>query len=706
MGRRGALAVLGLYAVIPAIASAQAVGVARPCLSTTASPDTARSRAVTSEDLAALTDIGDPSPGFERGGLSLSPDGRYLAVPLRRANPETNRYCLGILRLDLRGIDPPLLLDSSSDLIRADLDFLGTLLGQDYPALIRPKWSPDGLWVAFEKSVAGKIMLWRARTDGSGAQPISGTEGLLRDYRWLTNDSILAVSRKSVADAERAINAEARSGYHYDERFLPAQSDRPYPLTPGSNLYQVITISSGVIRPASERERHGLAEPRPKGALQLVRGAAGETAWTSPAVTEQYAAETELHIAFRGRRPVRCGPAHCGRVEGLWWIPGRDRLVFVRREGWANSRQGVYRWDRGQPEPKRVLLTDDLLLDCQPGAEALVCAHEASLQPRRIVRVSLRDGALRPLYDPNPGFSKFLLGRVERLHWRNANGFEVYGDLVYPVGYEKGRAYPTLVTTYTSRGFLRGATGDEYPIQVFANRGYAVLSFARPIDVGAGVAGVPDIGAQRRVAQRDWADRRSVQSAIETGLQLLDVRGVADRSKIGITGLSDGSATVQFALLNSKLFAAAAVSHCCVDAHPAMADSGLRTADHFRENGLPGLDDPQVAIWSPMSLALGVDRVTAPLLIQAGSDEFRGALSTVTTLREHHKPVEMFVFPGEGHIKLQPAHRLAVYRRNVAWFDFWLMGREDPDLVGGEELRRWAALRAAASVSGRAVARP
>jgi len=82
------------------------------------------------------------------------------------------------------------------------------------------------------------------------------------------------------------------------------------------------------------------------------------------------------------------------------------------------------------------------------------------------------------LFDPNPEFATLRLGHVERLHWRNALGVETIGDLVFPVGYRPGRAYPMIVVQYETRGFLRGGTDDEYPIQAFANRGYAVLSFS------------------------------------------------------------------------------------------------------------------------------------------------------------------------------------------------------------------------------------
>src|SRR3546814_21084172 len=59
-------------------------------------------------------------------------------------------------------------------------------------------------------------------------------------------------------------------------------------------------------------------------------------------------------------------------------------------------------------------------------------------------------------------------------------GTETFGDLVYPVNYDRRKKYPLIVVQYISRGFLSGGVGDEFTIKVFANRGYAVLSIQRP----------------------------------------------------------------------------------------------------------------------------------------------------------------------------------------------------------------------------------
>jgi hypothetical protein len=70
-----------------------------------------------------------------------------------------------------------------------------------------------------------------------------------------------------------------------------------------------------------------------------------------------------------------------------------------------------------------------------------------------------------------------------------------------------------------------------------------------------------------------------------------------------------------------------------------------------------------------------------------------GALESLTGLREKGRAVDLYVFPHEHHVKLQPAHRLAVYQRNLDWFNFWVRGLKPesaPDHV--EEFNRWSAM--------------
>ena len=695
-GPRAAIAAFACGLLVPAAAMAQAAGGACPNLTARPEPVADRNRVLQPEDLITLTDIGDPDSSFGSAGLSISPDASFVAFPIRRAQLPGNGYCLGIVLLDLTGSQPPRLLDTSTEMVLQSIDVRGTLQPPSYPVTVRPKWSPDGKWIAFLKRVRGKTVLWRVAIDGSQGGPVAGASGEIEDFQWLSDSELSIISPAQQRDADRNGQDEETTGFRYDERFLPVLTDRPLPTASGGRSKRIVRVGPG---------ETGIADPgasarpepvRPAGALRVALGPDGALAWTSRANPDRYASETVLTVRSGLQDPLFCGSALCGGIEGLWWMPDGKRLIFVRREGWAKSRQGLYVWHRGAKAPVRLLVTDDLLLDCQPAANALICGHEAALQPRSIVRIDLRRATMQTLYDPNPGFSRYPLGRVERLHWTNANGLETYGDLVYPVGFTPGTRYPTIVTTYKSRGFLRGATGDEYPIQLFANHGYAVLSFARPADIGVDTAGIRDHLAAERAAALGWADRRSVQSSIEEGLRLLDRKGVVDRGRAGITGLSDGATTVQFALLNSHLFAAASLSSCCWAPDAVAGVFGLGTADYFRSVGYPAPGDPMRDFWAPMSLIQNARTLRTPLLMQLASTEFRAALSSFTALRAQHQPTALYIFSDEGHVKLQPLHRLAAYKRNLAWFDFWLKGQRDAALVPEGDLEYWDSLRASA----------
>lgn len=659
----------------------------------TASVPPNRHGSLTSEDLIELTDIGDPATFAGSPGLSLSPDGRLLAFAVRKAVLETNGYCTGIAVLDLTKRGVPLLLDMGHELALQASNVQGTAQPGAYPLLIRPKWSPSGHWLAFFKQTGGTLQLWRAAPDGSMAVPIVANAGDLEEFTWLSDQELRVSRRSGRTEAEHAIATEEASGYWYDARFLPLVSDRPFPAAVSGHDVQIIPVTSGQRRETATPD-HAPSEPiGPAGAVRFARSTQGDLAWTSRLEPARYAGATTLTVQFAGGKPMACAAAVCGGIESLGWTKAQD-LVFVRRQGWAGSRTGVYVWHRTAKAPTALLLTDDLLLDCQAGQTAVICAHEDARHPRSIVSIALKDGALRTLFDPNPWYGRLPVPRIERLYWRNANGLETYGDLVFPSGFKAGTRYPTIVTTYQSRGFLRGATGDEYPIPLFAARGYAVLSFARPVDVGIDVAGVADHLAAQRVAAHDWADRRSVQSSIETGLRLLDRRGMLDRARVGITGLSDGATTVQFALLNSRMFAAASLSSCCAEPDSLLAAVGPGTSALFRSIGYPG--DPMAPFWKPMSFVRNAQVMRTPLLMQLASSEFRAALSSFSELQAHRQPTALYVFSDEGHVKLHPVHRLAIYQRNLAWFDFWLKGQRDDSLVRPGDLERWDALRSSA----------
>jgi len=74
---------------------------------------------------------------------------------------------------------------------------------------------------------------------------------------------------------------------------------------------------------------------------------------------------------------------------------------------------------------------------------------------------------------------------------------------------------------------------------------------------------------------------------------------------------------------------------------------------------------------------LRVKTVTTPTLIQHGENDLRVPISQgyelYTALKRRHVPVTMVVYPRQGHGVGEPRLQLDVMRRNLEWFERWVM---------------------------------
>jgi len=690
--RPGLIAVAAAVASTPALASAAAPGCDGILPPQQVAPGM---RPLTPEDLVRLRDIGPPdAESFAAPLFSLSPDGRRAAFQIRRADPERNQYCLAMVVLDLAPGARPTVVDQGGDLLLLKVDAAGTAdFPTGIPDVVTPRWSPDGRWIAFLKRTGGTTQVWRAAADGSGSARLTNAPDDVVDFRiGADGKSLLYATRPALRREREAIEREGLSGYHYDDRWAPVDGNHPFPAPPIGREVERLDLATGDVGPASPGEAAALS-----GAGTLI--AAGSTPpgpgdgspWISATDLTGGAAPGSLEVRLPGGRIAACKQARCDGATHPWRT-NSGHVRFFRREGWAKASSAIYEWDPASGSVRRLYLTDDLFAGCAPRGDQLVCLREGSLEPRRLELLDPATGERRLLFDPNPEFSHLTLGRVRRLHWRNAFGLEAIGDLVLPVGYRPGQRYPMVVVQYQTRGFLRGGTGDDYPIQAFANRGYAVLSVQRPEAIAI-ARGARSFHEGDRINLAGFADDRSVFSSVETGVRRAIASGIADPRHIGITGLSNGSTTVVWALLHSSLFSAAAMSSCCFDTTLAMR-VGPASAREYREDGYPGLLERNSSFWKDLSLSTNARRIRTPILLQLADYEYWNALESYTALREARVPVDMFVFPGEHHNKSQPAHRLAVYRRALDWFDYWLRGLRSASPDRKAELAHWDRLRA------------
>lgn len=646
------------------------------------------------EDVATIRDMGP----FEAAApiFSISPDRQTVAVQIRQADPLENTYCQAMLVIPLAG-GTPVIVDRGGELIRSLVVGVADLtVPSGIPEVITPRWSANGRWFAFLKRVGGRTQVWAAAADGSGSHPLttSGSD-VVNFYLVKGGDAVAFSTRPQIRNIEREHALEGRKGYHFDDRFIPIASSSPQLPTPLTETWVEVDIRTG--------EKTAISAPSNSGATDLTYGPKNSdfrpksdgraAAWVAAVGANFAPSQTTVNYITASGAVFTCAHPLCSQARAPAWLasPGSD-VIYLRREGWAKSSTGVYRWKPGTVRPRRVLLTNDYIVDCKPIRESLLCLSESAVQPRRLVLFDLRTGRSATVFDPNPEWRHFTIGAVRRLNVRNDAGLDSAADFVYPNGYEKGHAYPTVVVQYVSRGLLRGGVGDEYPILALAAHGYAVLSVNRPPHLGLLAGGNNMVEAERTNLQ-DWANRKSILSSIETPLRQLIAEGIVDPRRIGITGLSDGSTTVQFALVHSSMFAAAIMSGCCWERDQG-ALLGPQIDRIFSLVGYPNLLQPAPEFWSQISLVDNAKRISTPVLIQAADSEYLSALAAYTALRQAGRPADMFVFPGEHHNKWQPSHRLAIYRRSIKWFDFWLKDRAaeqdkpDPEITHWRDLER------------------
>jgi dipeptidyl aminopeptidase/acylaminoacyl peptidase len=685
-------------------------------------------RRITSKDLVLLRDIDN---------FTLSPDGRYVAFPLRQAVLETNSYRTAWFVAPTTRSGPPVNVGDGGDpqlLTYAN----GSTSGEfsQSPA----QWSPDAQWIAYLVQKDSSSQLWRSRHDGTEREQLTHNAANVRGFAWESHGTkiyliVEAQTREELRDADKR---EAEQGYLLDGRFFPAaRQDKPiyrqtHPMSIGTKLGRKVEWSSEVQLWVYDVESHveRKADPaenddywrlikgddlhykRVADSLQLTNPALVAfspmqqfVAWLDVARADDRAALPDLRVYAATARsdatPIECKAAACaGRIQALWWSEGSQEVVFDRGEGINRLSHGLYAWSIASNRVRQVLRTDDLLFQCSMHTDRLYCLHESTTTPREIVAIRVTDGSMENVADPNPEFHNIELGQVERLEWKNEFGHWAFGHLLKPLDYDPHKKYPLAIVTYRSVGFIRGGVDDEYPAQVMAANGIAVLSFDEP-EVSEYLSIGQDFNDINRAVYQDLFQFRSTQSSLDKGVELIEKSGLIDDTRLAVTGLGSGAAIAYYALLYSDHRYAAAITS---SPPPDPLTFYVQPISSMTDLAIPGLrfpDGPKGFLWKRLSTALNVTRIQTPVLINIADRELVMTMQTVSAMTEYHRPIEVYVYPDEWHVKRWPVHRYAIYQRNLDWLNFWLNDREDPDPAKAEQYARWRELRKLQEANGK-----
>ena len=652
-------------------------------------------RPVTSMDLLNLRDF---------HGSQISPDGKWVAFVLGQAVYEDNSYRSGLFIVSTEKGSKPISVGNGGPPH-------WKIENQWWTE--NPQWSPDSKYIYYRLEKDGTWQVWKWNREGGAPVQVTHLEHNVQGFQIIEGGAklALAVEKPSLVDTKHL----AEHGILYDGSFLVGM---PRPLLDEIALDKTAPGRGG--RAEAETWMHDLRDGRERqankeesDAYSIQEDVPSEKLFSKKEIEGYLIGRTKIspdgkNVVYErlldpsesaqmvyalflkptgGGKPVALTTN--GVVE-FWWSPDSKEIYYAELDttvGVDDPRPSkLMAVSAAGGKARKVLDSPDPLYDysADRSGRFLACTHENSTTPTELELVDLSDGETRLLVDANPEFQHLQLSPAKRIDVSNKYGDHFWGHLVFPLDYEPGKRYPLILTTYRDQGqFLRGGVGDEYPIQVFAANGFAVLNF--------------DVGQFHNSKAGDFETQilfwASPVDGMEASITKLADMGIVDRSRVAITGLSHGAEMVNYAISHTSLFRAAIASGPSWDpiGYDLMTDFYRAfMSDTF---SLKSPDGDSRERWQIASAALNARRVLTPLLINAADDEYIWDMQLVTALRELKKPVEMFIYPNELHLKNQPKHRYEIYRRNVDWMKFWLKGEEDLDPAKAEQYARWRELR-------------
>jgi dipeptidyl aminopeptidase/acylaminoacyl peptidase len=586
------------------------------------------------------------------------------------------------------------------------------------------RWSPDNNRIAFTLFDGKEVQLWLSDVPGGGRRQLTHNAADVRDFAWSADGAKVYFTVGEDRAVRKALDEQGRrNGFHLEEfQYFGQMVNGGQPERPLSQETTVwATGADGANeRLANDAEQDDYERMRNyawfRGGAQGVDASKITAALAPPVVAANgrlawLARDSEAEVGILpllrlhaspnvdGSQPLRCQHEECTSqmFAKTWWSEDSERVIFWRKTDANLVENEFYEWTPVNGGLKRLYHEDgDEFKECDYFEHRIVCVRQTVTRPDHVISLDTESSEITDLADVNPEFRNIVLGRVERFAWRVPEdtydaGYPegLFGFVIYPPDFDSQRKYPVYVAPYGQTGFRRGDVGDEHPLFVYAANGFVVISAQFPMPVRSlRKDAMPDMMSLYD-PDKDFPYLTMYMDSTFAALDAIVARGFIDGKRIGIGGLSHGSFVPLFMLQTKDRLSAVSI------AGPGWSQYEYYAATRTgRELNPVSTQWPEErAFWSQIDIADHVEKIEAPLLVNYPDSEFFTDWRLPRRMEDAGRVYEAYVFVNENHSKWQPAHRLAIYNRNLDWFRFWLMDREDPSASKEAQYARWRDLR-------------
>ncbi len=564
-----------------------------------------------------------------------------------------------------------------------------------------PRWSPDGKLIAFisTRGESDKAQIFLIPFDGGEAVQLTNVDNSLRSIKWsnegnkiaflmtdpkskedlsnektgkdwIITDKNFKYSRLYTANVNtkevKLITTGNNHVYDYDwspddNQFVIAASDSP--LTDHSYMFvKLLTVS---------------AEGGESKLVTKTEGKLSSPRWSPDGKWIAYLGATLLKDGFAGS--VFIVPPGGGSPENIttnleqtatWisWIPKSSILSFITIDRQDNRFYSVNISDKKiNPVFDKKIYFNSVSFNSD--GLKMAFAANTSIHPNEIFFSNVNKPNLIKLTNFNPQLNGLTFGKQKIFKWKSIDDLDIEGVLVYPVGYEKGKRYPTVLQAHggPESAYLNGwNVGYHNWAQQLAAAGYVVFMPNYRGSIGRGAEFC--MGDHRDLMGKEFFD-------MLTGIDYLITKGITDGEKVGIGGGSYGGLTAAWAATFASQRFKASVATMAITNWV----SYMGTTDIFWENTMVHWDmvmyNHYDFFWERSPLK-HIHNANTPTLLLHGQKDLRVPISQsqelYTALKWKGVPTEFVAYPRAEHGMGEKAQQLDIMYRVQDWFDRYL----------------------------------
>jgi dipeptidyl aminopeptidase/acylaminoacyl peptidase len=634
-------------------------------------------RLLSVDDIFSIKNVGDPR---------ISPDGEWVAYTVSSMDMEKDKRDTDIYMVPMAGGDAVRLTASDK-------------------AETRPRWSPDGRYLAFLSARGGKkTQVWLLDRRGGEARRLTDYKADVSSLAWSPDSTRLALvvadvnpddpdlrENKSDEVAAKPIVIDRlqfkRDGDGYltdfrthvhvydiasndstqitegpydddgvvwspDGRWIAFSSNRSSEPDANDNTDIFVVPAAGGAPPRAVASSPGSETSpafSPDGtAIAYVLGGKPSDIW--------YATTSVAIVPMAGGEPRTLTPTLDRNVFAPRFSADGRSVLFIVEDRLSSQ---LARIPVGGGEVERIV-TGELDVDgYDSSAQGAIVVLESRLQQPAEVSSLGTDGLVRLSHVNDDFLHGIMPGPVEKFQARSADGTIIDGFLTRPPTAQPGTRLPTVLRIHGGP-VDRFSTRFEMEWQLLASYGYAVVAANPRGSSGRGRDFSYAIWADW--GNRDYAD---VMAAVDHVIGL----GIADPDRLGVGGWSYGGILTNYVITQTNRFKAAISGASEVN---YLANYGH---DHYQreweaEFGLPWEHPDR---WLRLSPFFNVARITTPTLLMCGQVDWNVPLinseQLYQALRRLGRETELVIYPDQTHSIRRPSYQKDRYERYIDWYD-------------------------------------